>query len=406
MKSKDLKQERMDARQKMANAIKDGNEEAFSDAFDQLCQVVGSAVRGEFEQRLEDMAQERDALVLGSRGVHQLTAAETKYYQKLGEAMASADPKQALANADLVMPETVLDKVFEDLKTNHPLLSKLNFIYTGGAVRMMLNENGYQCAAWGKLTAAIVEELTSGFKEIKTNLCKLSAFLPIAKDMLELGPQWLDRYVREVLYEAYANGLEVGFVAGTGKDEPIGMIRQIGTGSDLTEGITMEDGKFPEKEAVALEKINPTTIGALLAQLAVDSKGNARKVENVLFVVNPTDYFGKVMPATTVMAPDGTYRNDVMPYAMEIVQSPAVTKGKAVIGLGKRYAALAGSEKKGRIEFSDHYKFVEDERMYIIKGFANGMPSDNNAFLVVDISNLEALLWVMAQVTEAEAAEV
>lgn len=44
--------------------------------------------------------------------------------------------------------------------------------------------------------------------------------------------------------------------------------------------------------------------------------------------------------------------------------------------------------KDGRIEYSDHYQFLEDDRVYMIKLYANGFPMDNNAFLVLDISGL------------------
>ena len=44
--------------------------------------------------------------------------------------------------------------------------------------------------------------------------------------------------------------------------------------------------------------------------------------------------------------------------------------------------------REGRIEYSDHYQFLEDNRVYLIKLYANGFPMDNNAFLVLDISGL------------------
>ena len=45
--------------------------------------------------------------------------------------------------------------------------------------------------------------------------------------------------------------------------------------------------------------------------------------------------------------------------------------------------------KEGRIEASDHAKFLEDKRVYLIKAYANGMPKDNSSFLVLDISDLK-----------------
>ena len=114
------------------------------------------------------------------------------------------------------------------------------------------------------------------------------------------------------------------------------------------------------------------------------------------------DYYQKVMPATTLMAPDGSYRNDVMPYPMDVIQSPSVPSGKAVLGLGRRYIGLLGTAKEGKIEYSDQYRFLEDERVYLIKGYANGLPADNNAFLLLDISNLQPAVYTVEQANAAE----
>lgn len=383
---------RDDLRAQLQQAIRDNNEANFATAFNQLLTCIGDEIREEYEQQMNDLRQEVDATILAGRGVRQLTTAETQYYQKVIEGMKSANPKQALTNADLVMPETVIDSVFDDLRTNHPLLSAINFIPTNGAITMMMNTNGYQEAAWGALCDDIVKELTSGFKEVNTSLLKLSAFLPVCKAMLDLGPAWLDRYVRDVLYEALANGLEAGIVNGDGNGKPIGMTRQVG------DDVVVTGGVYPKKEAVAIEELSPAAVGSLISVLATDPNGKQRPVRNVLFIVNPVDYFQRVMPATTIMAPDGTYRNDVMPYPMQVIQSPALERGEALIGLGNLYFAAAGAAKGGKIEFSDHYRFLEDERVYTIKTYANGMPMDDNAFILLDISELKALVMKVQQV--------
>lgn len=401
MKSNDITQnKRLEIRMALQSAIKAGNTEEFYQQFDNMLEVIGEEVAQQYESRLAELQQEMDSRVLTARGVRQLTSQEREYYQKVATAMKASDPKQALAGLDVTMPKTVIDSVFEDLRTNHPLLSKINFMASGGAITMMMNTNGSQEAVWGKLTAEIVKELTSGFKEVSTMLYKLSAFLPVCKAMLDLGPEWLDKYVREVLYEAEANGMEVGIVSGNGKDMPIGMNRQVG------DGVSVVDGVYPKKVAIQLNEINPNTIGNLLGQLAVDPNGKARQVKSVIFIVNHQDYFTKIMPATTLMAPDGTYRNDVMPYPMDIIPSSAVDPGEAVLGLAYRYFAVAGTETKGKIEYSDDYRFLEDERVYLIKLYANGMPKDNNAFLLLDISNLQALTWKLTQLYGPTASDV
>lgn len=401
MRSNDLNQSNRErVRIAMQSAIKAGDTEEFYRQFDNMIDVVAQEVQQQYEQRLSQMEESMDARILTARGVHQLTSAERNYYDKVIGAMKSNDPRQALKNIDVVMPETVIDSVFEDLRENHPLLSKIEFTYTGAAIKVLMNTNGQEIAVWGKLTDEIVKELTGGFKEVDATLCKLSAFLPVSKAMLDLGPQWLDKFVREILYEAIANGMEVGIVAGTGKDMPIGMIREVG------DNVTVTGGEYPEKTAMQLDEINPDTIGNLLGLLSMDENGKTRAVRDVLLIVNHQDYYTRVMPATTLLASDGSYRNDVMPYPMTIVQSGAVEPGKAVIGLGKRYFAAVGTDKGGKIEYSDQYHFLEDERVYLIKVYGNGMPKDNNAFIVLDVSNLQPASLKVVSVDEAAKATV
>lgn len=392
MRTNDIKN-KDEIRALMQKAITENDQDGFYQAFDKMIETIGNEVMQHYESQLEEFKNELDSSVLSARGVRQLTTEEKKYYQKLAEAMKDNNPKQALANANLVLPITVINSVFADLQENHPLLSKINFMPSGGAVEILMNTNGYQEALWGKLCDEIVQELASGFKVVDTMLLKLSAFIPVCKAMLDLGPEWLDTYVRQVLSEALANGLEAGIVAGDGNEKPIGMTRQVG------DGVTVTGGVYPEKAKIKVSDLSATTIGNLLSLIAVDPNGKSRKVTDVIFVVSPADYFGKVMPATTIMAPDGTYRNDVMPYPMTIIQSHAVNPGEAVIGLAGRYLGVAGTATQGRIEYSDHYRFIEDERLYLIKLYANGMPMDNNAFLFLDITDLEPAVWKVQQVT-------
>lgn len=391
---------RDEIRAKIQQAIKDGNTDEFSVAFDEMIQNIGDDVQQRSAAQVEEMKQGLDTSVLTARGVRQLTSKERVFYQKLIGAMKEKDPRQALNNLDVVMPETVIDAVFDELQTSHPLLSHIQFTNTRGAIRMMMNTNGYQEAAWGQLCDEIVRELTSGFKEVDTGLLKLSAFMPVCKAMLDLGPEWLDSFVRQVLYEAYANGLEAGIVAGDGNEMPIGMNRQVG------DNVTVTGGVYPVKAPVAVSDLSPATVGNLLSLMAVDPNGKARNVRDVILVVNPVDYFQKIMPATTMMTPNGTYANDVMPYPMTVIQSPAVEQGQAIIGLGYKYFAAIGSARDGQIEYSDHYHFLEDERVYLIKGYANGFPMDNNAFFVLDISAIQPAVWKVQQVDAPTASDV
>ena len=383
-------------RESMHQALRDNDAEAYSKAFDEMMERVGFDLKQEYENQLADLRKSLDEKVLQQRGANLLTSEERKFYQAFGDCIRAKDPKQAITDGNLIMPDTIINRVFEELQSDHPLLSRINFIPSGAAAKIITNTNGYQQAVWGELCDDIVKEILAGFAVVNTTLFKLSAFLPVCKAMLDLGPEWLDSFIRQTLYEAYANGAEAGFYDGTGKDQPIGMTRQVGA------GVTVTDGVYPRKVKIVVNDLSTGTLGRLLGMLAVDANGKPRQVRDLILVVNPQDYFQRVMPATTVMAPDGTYRNNVLPYPIDIIQSAAVQPGEAALGIGYRYLGLIGSERDGRIEYSDHYQFLQDNRVYLIKGYANGMPLDNNAFLFLDISGLQPLTYKVEMVDGRE----
>ena len=368
----------------MIAALHEQNENKYVESMTALFEVL----QKETLEKAQELAGVKDTEILQARGVRVLTSQEKKYFEKLGEAMRAENPKQALTNPELVMPETVINAVFDDLQTEHPLLSRISFTNTQGAIKFLMSNNDYQKAVWGKLCAEITEEIESSFKEIDMTLMKLSAFIPVCEAMLDLGPAWLDSYVRQCLYETLANGLEDGIINNLNTTTgPVGMISDMTTGSGGVGAAT-----FTAKTATPITDLKPATIGAQLAKLAKDEAGKYRAIRNVILIVNPVDYLTKVFPATTVMTGNGTYVNNVLPYPMTVIQSAAVASGKAVLGLGYKYfMGLGMSSRAGRIEYSDEFKWLEDERVYKIKLYANGMPMDNNAFQYLDISGLKPL---------------
>ena len=395
MKNADVMElKKADIVQRMNEAAKKGDTQEFTKVFVELCELIQENVL----ERAKEVMNQNDVQVLSDRGVRQLTSKETEYYNKVIEAMRSQNPKQAITNLDVVMPETVIDSVFKDLETNHPLLSKIQFTSVAGLTKMMMNTNGYQKAAWGKLTDKIIQELTSGFKEVDVTQDKLSAFIPISKAMLDLGPTWLDSYIRSVLYEALANGLEDGIINGTGKDMPIGMIRQVG------DEVSVKGGEYPEKSVIKVTKFDNIQLGKLASMLAINDKGQVRTVSSLILLVNPSDYFSKVLPAIQYMTPSGGYAT-TLPFEIDIIQSAAVPLGEAVFGMGNHYFAGSGMSRQGRIEYSDDYHFLEDERVYLIKLYANGFPMDNTSFFILDISELQPLRYkveMLDNTTDAE----
>ena len=369
--------------QKISNAAQNGNQEEFENGLQEMFQNIHDQIIAE----AASVQNTADVAVLAQRGVRQLTSEERSFYNTVIDAMkasGASNPMMALTNVDKTFPLTIITQVMEDMKQAHPLLAAVDTVSVTGLAKILLNTDAGDNATWGALESEITKEITSGFREIDMTQNKLSAYMPISIDMLELGANWLDTYIRTCLSEALAIGFENAIVTGTGKDMPIGMDRQV------QENVTVVGGVYPKKEAIAITDLKVATYGNLVAQLAVNEQGKSRAVRDLILVCNPQDYYKLVLPATTIMTPDGKYVNDVLPYPTTIIPSVACAANEAILGMGKSYFLGVGG-KRG-IQFSDDYKFLEDQRYYKIVAYANGRAKDNNSFLRLDISGLKRLV--------------
>ncbi len=397
MKSKDVEMlTREELAQKFSDALKAEDPEQVAQAMADMAE----GIQNEVLEKAKGMAavEQLDAQALAARGLRQLTSDERQYYEKVISAMRSDTPKQALANLDVTMPKTIIESVFEDLQREHPLLAAVNFTNTTYMTEFILNKNGKQKAVWGAITAEITKELEGDFEKFDVVLNSLTAFLPVAKSMLDLGATWLDSYVREVLKEAMYAGLEEGIVCGTGVNMPIGMMKDL-------DKPHVDGQPYADKEAIVVTSFSADAYGAILAKLAVSRNGRPRAVTGVIMVVNPVDYFNKVMPATTIQRPDGTFANNVLPYPTTIIQCEEVPEGKAIVGIAAKYFMGLGTSKDGVIEYDDSYKFLQRERIYAAFLYGNGKPLDNNAFEVLDISKVQPMAYLV-RTSEGKTVEV
>jgi hypothetical protein len=379
MQNKDMNTTQLEIAQKISNAAKAGDTEAFESGLGELFQNIHDQIIN----TAESMKGSADAAILAQRGVRQLTSEETAFYNNFIEKAKNAgtgNAMMALTNADKTFPITIIQQVMEDMKLAHPLIDAVDSVAVTGATKLLLNADAGEAASWGALESTITQEIDSAFKNIDLAQFKLSAWMPISIDMLELGANWLDSYIRTCLSEALAFGFENAIVTGTGKDQPIGMDRSV------ADDVVIVGGVYPKKDAIEVTSFDRAGYGQLVSLLAKNQQNKPRPVNGLILVVNPFDYFSVVMPATTIMNPNGAFVNDVLPVPTRIIQSTAVTQGEAILGIGKKYFLGIGG-KRG-IQFSDDYKFLEDKRYYKTVAYANGLPKDNNAFLRLDISNL------------------
>lgn len=379
MKSKDfISQKTRELSQKILTAVQSGDENAISQAFSDFQSAIAQQNSEEISQAIQQM----DSAILATRGVKQLTTEEKDFFQKLIDASSSADPKQAISDLTKAMPETVIDTVLEDIQDNHALLDLIDFQNTAGQIKMIYNAGDIDLATWDTINTGITKELAGAINSLDMTFCKLTAFLPVPMDMIDLGPSWLLTLVVTILSEALAKGLEDAIINGDGNKKPVGMTR------DLT---TVTNGVYGKKTPVILDEITPVKYNAVVATLAAKPNGGYRTIPEVILVVNPVDYLTKVLPATTVLTTEGTYKTEVFPYPTRVIQSAELDEGEAVIGIAKRYFMGIGTSKTGKIEYDDSVQFLADNRVYKIKLHGNGRPKDNNAFKLLDISNIQPI---------------
>lgn len=337
----------------------------------------------------ENGAFSGNSMALAQRGERVLTSDETKFYQNwIKCASETDDPKMAFT--ELIekdgMPSTIIEDVYRNLKQNHPLLSKVDFRDAKYLTRFLVNKQPQDIAVWGKITEEYKKQLDASFEVFSLEQATLAAFMVVPKDMLKLGPAYLDNYVRTVLYEAIAVGAEQGIINGKGaQGEPIGMTRNVSKGVQHSD----TDG-YPKKQAIKVTSFEVQEYFELIAKLSKDENGKDKVFDKVTIICKLSDYLTKVAPATTIRGLDGEYKNNLFPFPTEYVPVAAgLNDGEALLVLPDEYKFLVGTGKNGVITFSDDVKFIERERVYGIDFHAAGRCIDNNSAILLDISELD-----------------
>ncbi|HDR7801716.1 MULTISPECIES: phage major capsid protein [Bacillus cereus group] len=340
---------------------------AFDDMFDTLVTDLSEKISA--QARIEA----QDAQILTSRGQNVLTSEERKFFNAVVQDGGFKD--------DSILPYTTQERVFEDLVTEHPLLEAIG-MQDLGAVTKFIYSDATKAYAWGELFGDIRGQINAAFREEQIGQLKLTAFSAIPNDMLELGPVWVERYVRTLLVESYSVGLEFGFVNGGGSvaHQPVGLMKDVnattGAVTDKKSSGTLTFAPSENGEVIAGE------LYEVVKALSVDGKGKSRKVLNkIVMVVNPVDAIG-VQARNTIQTANGQWVM-ALPYNIQTVESEEVPVGKALFFVKGQYiAAIAGGYKLKKF---DQTLAIEDATLYTIKQFANGKPKDNKAALVYDL---------------------
>lgn len=317
---------------------------------------------------VEAQAFVHDSKVMSQRSGMQLTTEEKDYFM---EVISSGT---AFAGVDKVVPPTIINRVFDNLTKNRPLLQKIDIVNTGLATEWIFSV-GVNPAFWGALCDDIQELTDKGFRKVSISQNKLSAFMPVCKAFLELNsPEWLAQYVVTVLTEAIQIALEKAIVDGSKANEPVGMRRSLAN---------VSSNVHAEIAATEISDLTPETMGEMMAELTSVDIGDGVTIDrtlapsDVIMVVNPQTYWKKLYPKMTVQTSGGGYVTN-LPIPFTIVESTEIPENELIVGRGKDYFFGLGMATK--IGFSDEVRFIEDERVYLAKMYGNGQPKADGLF--------------------------
>lgn len=332
----------------------------------ELSEAISAERVGEFEQFAKNAIEQ--GMRPADAGCRKLNQSENKFYDGIKQSLEKGiDIPQ-----DTIIPTTVINRVFEDLSTNYKLMELVSIAPVGTS--KWLFSDVENTATWKNLTNTDIDTLIANLKSIDLLANKLTAILAVSKSIIALGYEWLDKYFRELIAEAIYRGLETSIIAGTGLNEPIGMIK------DLDNSI---NNVYQDKASIPLTSFSASEYGAILSTM---TKNGTRSVGDVILVVNPSDYFEKIMPEIKYRNNIGDYVSSI-PHPTEIIDSVVCPKGKIVIGIAKKYILGVSKIEIGRYkETLAQY----DMDMYLGKIHGNGRPIDNYAFVVCDITDMGA----------------
>lgn len=366
MKNLDNVKNMDDLRGKLFTALQSEDVKVQEEAFKEYTAGLQESIMNEAKATMNAYGEtQNDESVLINRGTMKaLTSTEKKYFNAVVE-------RGGFEGVAETFPTTIIEDVFKDLKQNHPLLSKIDMRDTKALATYIFANPNQATAFWGPICEDIKQMILAGFRVVNLKSSRLSGFVAICKGMLELGPEWLARYVTTLMYEIMAVSLETAVVAGTGKDQPIGMTKQVSGAVDSV---------YPDKTKITMGTIDAKSMAGIRAALAKAKLDSS----NVAIIVNPVTYWAKLFGALAFQAQTGAWVLDRMATGEEIIKSYAVPENTLIIGDPKNYFLGVASDVS--IKRYDQTLAIEDMELFIAKFYGYGLAKDANAFFVVDVS--------------------
>ena len=341
----------------------DDKSQAVLDAIDKIATVQNEELIAEIKE--QSARAESDSAYAKSLNLRVLSKEEKDFYEKF------KDIKQAITADQIdILPNSIIDITMENVKKKSKILEDVNF--APADVKRWISAEKSGTYTWGALTDTIKGELSATIEGLNLEVNKLTVYLVIPKAIRDLALPFVDKYFTAILAETLNDGLEYGYLQGKGKNEPIGIYKQIET--------TETDGTNKDKTVnTKLTRFTPKGLAEAKKYL---SNNGIRTFDKLVLYCHPNDEADYVAPA--IYDSEGRLVSSYK--ILEVKPTANNPQGKAALVIPKKYTM--GLSNFGIKEY-DQTKALDDADLVIGKGYANGRAVDDNIAFVFDVTKLE-----------------
>lgn len=285
-----------------------------------------------------------------------------EFYGKVRDMVVN---KRALGDAELIIPETVLDRIQLMVGDYSNLINEVEVIDLTGTGRVIV-DGAVPEAIWTEMCDP-VQELATAFDAVEVDGYKVGGFIPVCNAVLEDSMINLAMYVEDRLARAIGKALDKAILTGTGAagKQPEGIIPAV-TASSVASDFTLGD---------------------FLSNLGAIDTGEG-EVGEIIAVMKRSTYYSQFMPQTVVNTADG--RQVVQGVSnpnlagLRVVFSQYMAENEVLLGDFKQY--LLARRGAVSISSSTDVRFIQDETVF--KGTAryDGKPVKAEAFQLVTLA--------------------
>lgn len=307
----------------------------------------------------------------------------------LGNVRTCIKEKRALTNVGLLIPETFLGIIRENVINYSKLYKHVNVRRINGEGRMIVMGTVPE-AIWTECCANL-NEMSLGFNDVEVDCNKLGAYFAVCNAVLEDSDINLATELMTALLQGIGLALDKAILYGTGNKMPLGVVTR------LVQTEAPSDYPATAREWADLHTTNIKSIAAsksdaaMIKEIILDAGAMSGKYARgtKVFVMNESTYATVVANSMAIDASGAIVAgvNGSMPIVGGVIEVLNFIPDNVIIG-GYFELYLLAERATATVGQSEHYKFVEDQTVF--KGTAryDGVPVIPEAFVAIGLNGV------------------